>query len=284
MADKDGDHIAVLVLKVFMVLYPRLVEAGMVYRAIAPLYGIPNARNKNKVDKFFTTRLEYTEWLYKNFSKNNTILKPDGKKLSNVEAEEILYKNSDYTYDLNVFSNSYAINPILLEQVIYNIVKANQSKKDLYTFMKKSIESDKNFRFIKVDKVNNIVTIKGEYEELDQTIILNKVFMTDLEQLLQHVANNVLLSFIINDNPCSLYELVTKFENSAPKHIRRYKGLGQMKDLELQSTTLHPDMDRTLIRYTILSAADFITKMRYLETDKCRLLVGRVNTREDVMD
>lgn len=283
-SDKDGAHIAVLVLKIFMVLYPRLVEAGMVYRAIAPLYGIPNSRNKDKIDQYFTTRFDYTEWMYKNFSKSNVILKPDKSKLSNAEAEEILYKNSDYIYDMNVFSNRYAIDPILLEQVIFKIIEADRKKKELYNFMKKSIEADKRFRFIKVNNENSIITIKGEFNELIQTIILNRVFMNDLEQLLQHVANNVLLSFILNDKLCSLYELVSKFEKSAPSHIIRYKGLGQMNAKQLQCTTLHPDMDRTLIRYNVVSASEYITKMRALETDKCQLLVGRTNSREDIMD
>jgi len=281
--DADGSHIAVLVLKIFMVLYPRLVEASMIHRAITPLYGIPNARDKHKVDRYFTTRVEYTEWLYKNFSKNNTILKPDNKKLSSTEAEEILYKNVDYTYDINVFSKRYAIDPILLEQVIYRILEAKNNKKDLYTFMKKSIESDKKFRFLKVNKENDIVTIKGEFNELIQTIILSKGIMTDLKSLIDHVSNNVLISFILNDNLCTLYEFVTKFEKSAPSQIIRYKGLGEMDPDQLKVTTLHPDMDRTLVRYTLQSASDYITQMRALETNKCQLIVGLSNTREDLI-
>lgn len=277
--DTDGDHIATLVLKIFMILYPRLVEAGMIHRAIAPLYGMKNS--KGEVDRFFTRRVDFTDWLYNNFSKNYKIEKLDKTKLAPVLAKEILYKNSDYTYDMTVFSNRYAIDIILLEQIIFNIVDAEKNKKDLFKFMKKSIESDKRFRFIKIEQLaNKAISIKGEFNELNQTVILNETFLTDLEPLIHHVFSNSIKSFIVNGIVCSLYELMIAFEKSAPKNIVRYKGLGEMNGKDLSRSTLHPDKDRTLIQYTFESASAAITQMRYLEADKNRLLVGLSNNRE----
>lgn len=283
IADPDGEHITVLVLKVLMLLYPRLVEAGMIYSAVPPLYGVPSKNNKEKIERYFTTRADYTNWLYSNFNKSNNIEKVDGNKLSTIEAKDILYKNVDYVYDMDVFSNRYAIDVTLLEQVVFNIITAEKEKKDLYKFMKKSIESDKRYRFLKVSKEMDTVTIKGEFNDLIQTIILSKQFMNDLKILLQHVDDNPIWYFKLNGNVCSLHGFISAFEKSAPAHIIRYKGLGEMDEKQLQVTTLHPDMDRTLLRFNLQSANEVVVKMRALESNKIKLLEGRRNTREDLI-
>ena len=45
--DIDGNHISALLLRMFVMYFPQMIEAGMVYKAIPPLYSI-KVGNKNK--------------------------------------------------------------------------------------------------------------------------------------------------------------------------------------------------------------------------------------------
>ena len=55
-ADVDGLHIRTLLLKMFLVYYRPLVEAGRVYAAVPPLYSIKTDKNNNQ---FFTNEEDY---------------------------------------------------------------------------------------------------------------------------------------------------------------------------------------------------------------------------------
>lgn len=278
-ADPDGDHIAVLLLKLFMVLYPRLVEAGMVYRAIAPLYGLPG--RKGKVEKYFTTRYDYVQWLFDRYSKTNTICDINGRKLIPSEAKKILYDNADYTYDLNEYT--YRMSPRILEQIIFSYISAKNSNKDFFKVLKKDINSNKEFRFLKVTQENGIPIIEGEYDDLMQEAVCTPAFFDEIKHLIEHVEKNSSVQFILNEKSATLYQLMSSFESSAPASITRYKGLGEMNGYDLKVTTLHPDYNRTLIRYTMDSASKYIEEMRYLEADKNRILTGLKNTRNDLI-
>ena len=280
--DSDGDHIATLLIKFFIKFYPQLVEAGMIYRAMPPLYGLK--KKDGSIDKFFGTRAEYNEWLFKNFSKTNKIQKVDGKKLTPSIAIDILAKNEDYLYDFDSIGTTFAVDKILLEQIIFNIVGAKMNSQDLFKYMKKNISKDKRFRFLNVIRSKSgFIGIEGEYNQLIQSIYLTPQILQEFQPLIEHVKNNVIWNFILNGNHVSLYELLSAFQKSSPSNLTRYKGLGEMKPADLQLSTLHPDMERTLIRYNFANAAEAIKKMRYYETDKSRLLEGRRNTREDLI-
>ena len=58
-----------------------------------------------------------------------------------------------------------------------------------------------------------------------------------------------------------------------------------MSGLELGISTLRPDADRTLIRYTLEDAKEEVETIRYYESDRSRLLklVGIVR-RSDLLD
>ena len=60
---------------------PQLLEAGKVYRAVPPLYGVN--RGKNKTD-YFTDRIDIVRYIQKEFSKTNKI-SFNGKPLTSKE-------------------------------------------------------------------------------------------------------------------------------------------------------------------------------------------------------
>ena len=76
-----------------------------------------------------------------------------------------------------------------------------------------------------------------------------------------------------------------KFDQSTPTGIQRYKGLGEMADYQIAESTLRPDADRTLIRYTLEDAKAEIEAIREYESDRSKLLefVGTVK-RSDLLD
>ena len=46
-ADPDGNHISALLLRLFIMYFPQMIKAGMVYKAIPPLYSIKEGK-KNR--------------------------------------------------------------------------------------------------------------------------------------------------------------------------------------------------------------------------------------------
>ena len=79
-ADPDGNHIKALLLRFFILYMPQLIEAGKVYAALPPLYGIKLGKDKYI---YLRDRMEYVKYIQKEFSKNHKVSKADNKPLSN---------------------------------------------------------------------------------------------------------------------------------------------------------------------------------------------------------
>ena len=77
---------------------------------------------------------------------------------------------------------------------------------------------------------------------------------------------------IYKGSKASLYSVMKVYEATTPANRQRYKGLGEMNDGELGESTLRPDGNRTLIRYTIESAKDAINFIREYESDTKKIL------------
>ena len=63
-----------------------------------------------------------------------------------------------------------------------------------------------------------------------------------------------------------------QFEKYIPSGLSRFKGLGEMNADELGRSTLRPDGDRQLIRYTVEDIESQIQEMRYINSNKDTLL------------
>lgn len=269
-ADPDGKHISSLLLKFFLLYMPDMITHGRVYKAVPPLYSI---KNGNKYT-YLTDRLQYVEYVQKYFISNNTLTTTRGGKLTNKEISKILYENIDYTYDLESVANKYAIHYNLLELVVMNLDK---SVKELTKIIKKE------YRFMDVEIINNVPVIKGLIDGKYQTLFLNQQIINECGMLIEYVKKNDSMYYLLNNNTVSLYTLMKLFENNAPKNLQRYKGLGEMNPKQLAESTLHPDSNRTLIQYTMESAAKEIEMMRYLESNKTELLKDIKVSRLDIM-
>jgi DNA gyrase/topoisomerase IV subunit B len=78
---------------------------------------------------------------------------------------------------------------------------------------------------------------------------------------------------------------MTLYEKTQPSSIQRYKGLGEMDDVDLAQSTLYPGSDRTLIRYTMEDAKETLEAIREYESDSKKIitLVKNVN-RNDLLE
>lgn len=271
-ADVDGLHIRTLLLKFILMYMPQLIEEGRVYSAVPPLYGV----RKKKGMEYFTNRLDYVMYIQKIFTKNNTVATLRGNVLTQKEVTDLLYRNTDYIYDIETLSNRYAINPCLLELVVMNLDKDENTIREIVM---------SNYRFMKVYNKNNIIVIEGLIDSKYQTLFLNEQFKSDIAIIQQYVNNNANMYYNINNERKSLYEIMKLYEASSPSNINRYKGLGEMNAKQLAESTLHPDSPyRTLLRYTVESAKEELEMIKYLESNKQELIKDVKVSRTDLMN
>lgn len=276
MADFDGAHIAALLLRFFLLYFPFLIEAGMVYKAIPPLYSIKEGKRR----KYFTDNSDWTKYIQKSFMADNE-LKDNKKNLINSrDAMKLFITNADYVYFLKQAADTYLVDPNLLEMVLIHYI----SNKDNFNIEKLKKEVTTVYRFVTVEKVNNTIIISGSIQS-SVFIPINDKFMADCEEAINILKDNTSLHYILNGKKASIYAIMKAYESYIPAGRQRYKGLGEMKDGELGESVLRPDANRTLIRYTIEDAKEAIAFVREYESDSKKILnhVGVVH-RSDLLD
>jgi DNA gyrase subunit B len=247
----------------------------MVYKAIPPLYSIKQG-NKNK---YFTEQIDIVRYIQKKFLEKYTMT--IGKNiLSSKEVTLFLLDNIDYIYYLDRVSNTYALDPYLLEMVLNNYV----SNKNKISYEKLSKEVKSRYRFMNVEKAKGTIIVRGTIDKVN-TLIINDKFINDCSDILKIINNNKYLYYNINGEKKSIYEIMKLYEASSPSNIQRYKGLGEMNKDDLAESTLYPGLDRTLIRYTLDDIKEEIEAVREYESNPKMILtqVDKV-TRDDLLD
>lgn len=274
-ADIDGAHISTLLLRFFLLYMPQLLEAGKVYKAIPPLYGI---EKDGKVVQYITDPMEFAKFSNNAFSKNNTLENIDGKtKLRLNDIIVFLMNNEDYIYELTSTADNYAVDPRLLELALFQYYN-----KTSHPAMRKELR--KEFRFMDISKENNTLVYEGTIGTCN-TLFLNDKLISDCKKILAIIDKNDSLYYNMNGQISSIYQIMTKFKNSVPSNIKRYKGLGEMNADQLAVSTLRPDSNRMLVQYTLEDAKRDIEIVRQYESDKSKLFkfIGTVK-REDLLD
>ena len=257
-ADPDGAHIRTLLLR-FLFMYCRpLIEAGRVFAALPPLYGIPERGGY----RFFTDMVDFVKYIQKSFSQSFEVKTAKGKIMTQKEVTRLLYNNADYVSEMNKVANTYAIDPLLLEDILIN--------RDL-PFSKFSNVLKKKYRFLDCGQNGNIVTVKGVcYEKY------HEIFVTD--QLFAECRNVIPFlegsdpSYRLNDAVASLYMVMSQFNKFIPNRLDRFKGLGEMDPDMLGVSTLRPDGNRLLVQYTVDKFEKELEEMRYINSNKDLLL------------
>lgn len=273
-ADPDGAHIRTLLVKFILLYCPQIIQGGYLYAAVPPLYGVKvgttgSGKNKRDKMKYFTEMIDYVKYVQGLFIKNNDLRDIKNKPMTKTEITAILYKNMDYIKELRTVSDTFAIDPLLLEYILGNITLPLETNK--IPTLKRLIKT--KGRFLDVRKEKNTIVIDGLYEEKYHRIFLNDKMIKRCQNLLDHI-NNTPKGFILNGNKITLYELMNAFEQSSPKGLKRYKGLGEMDGWQLFESTFDPSdtSNRTLIQYTMESAKEEIELMKILNNDTKALL------------
>jgi len=253
--------------------FPQMIKAGMVYKAIPPLYSI----KEGKKNRYFIENTDMVKYIQKNFNQNYTVTDNKNNKISDKDMMKFFVKNADYNYYLKDIAQTYAVNPKLLEMVLYSYI----TNKNSFNIKKLKKEIESVYRFMSVDTKNNCVigTIEGS-----NFIPLTEKFIGDCGHILNIMNSNTDLIYKINKKPVTIFDIMTLYEKATPKNVKRYKGLGEMNKQDLAESTLDPST-RTLIQYTMESAKEDIEFIREYESDPKKILthVGSV-TREDLLD
>lgn len=276
-ADNDGAHIADLLLLMCLKMFPGLVEAGKVFKAVPPLYGIPMGKNRTQ---YFAERVDFIRYMQKEYFKKNNVTYMNGKPVDSTTFSNILLNYSDYQYDFFIISERYKLNPVLLE-----IVMSSYVKKEKFETLRKRITSE--FRFMENSNIVKVpggtIRIKGLINGRVETLFYNDRFIKDCEPIIEPikraVANNQ-LEFLVNGQKTGLYDLVTSAMESIGS-INRFKGLGEMNADQLAESTMSPDT-RTLIQYSVNDINESIKIIRQYDSNKKMILqkIGDIDRSE----
>ena len=278
-ADSDGEHIDALLLRYFVSYMPELIIAGKVYKLLPPLYGLPipgkaTGKYKKHKMKYFLDRMEYTEFVQKNFTSTFKVTTHTGATIKPSELSKLFYNNAEYVYELEPIAANHSIPPRLLEDIL---VLRNDPIKQFTNKLKSK------YRFITITESGNTKIISGSVDGAIRTVFVNNILIKECQKIIDILDINESYVYKVNGELVSLYQLMNLFRSSEPKEIQRYKGLGEMNGPKLFDSTLDPNT-RTLIRYTMDSAIETIDRMRYYNNNMRELLNDIKVTRFDVMD
>lgn len=274
-ADVDGFHIAALLERMFVMYFPQMITAGMVYKAVPPLY----ATKEGKKNKFFTEQIDITKYIQKVFLSKNTFCDLNKKPVESKNITIFFLRNVEYIYFLEKSADTYSINYNFLELVLFSYV---QNKGFDFKKLKKLITS--HYRFMDVYNENGTIVIRGTIE-MSNLIICDERFVNDCRNIIDIIKENDSFYYLINGKKMSIYDIMKLYDASTPSNIQRFKGLGEMDEDELAESTLYPGSDRTLIRYTIDDLKETLNIIREYESNTKKILedIGIV-TRDDLLD
>ena len=227
-ADVDGSHIRTLLLTFFFTYMRGMIESGYLYIAQPPLFKVSHG----KKETYLKNEVALDEYLFDRYV--NDIYLSD----SSVDLKELIDLISQYVNEVS--DSSYANN-------IFEVVTFYKSNEDRENVLKNITNIYWN---ISENEDNLILDSKKDHIVIPKIIINN---FLDKYQDLQKL--HTIKVFNKKDQLISFYLLsqLKKQLNDLAKsgiHIQRFKGLGEMNEIQLWETTLNP-ANRTLMQVSI---------------------------------
>lgn len=249
-ADVDGDHIAALLSAFFLKFYPDLVEDGIVFRAITPLYKLVDSVKKKKkkdedinMDDYLFNKASFFKLYEKHVaSKIRLALDSKGKYITDKQMTAFLAVNRDYYEQLDSLSKHYSLNPDVIEFIAYE-----------ENFMKKIGKLDKDLKVINGDTIDG--AYQGEFtniivddEFMDNILPLRKIiFEYNQGNLYYHMYEKFAHTDMTYKGEFTIGQIMNKCQKYEPEIELRYKGLGELDIAELKVLSMDP-RNRVLIR------------------------------------
>jgi DNA gyrase/topoisomerase IV subunit B len=211
----------------------------------------------------------------KTFLQKHTLGISKTKSLTNKEISMLFMRNADYIYFLEKTANTYAVNPYLLQLVLFHYVTNKSTVK--FDKLKKEVAS--SYRFMDVVKKSGIIAIQGTIDKYN-SIIMNDKFINDCKDILEIICRNDELVYLLDGKKTSLYDIMKVYNSTIPNGLQRYKGLGEMPREQLAESTLLPE-NRTLIQYTLEDAKALLHDIREYESDTKKILATITSVNRD---
>lgn len=252
---------------------PQLIEAGKIYCAVPPLYSI----TKGKENVYFNDQIDIIRYVQRYFSENNIVTDMKGNKISGKDLTVFLMINKDYVYEMEKVARTYALQPKLLEMVLYN-----RYNKQSLPALRKTIKSQ--YRFMNVTTRNGVDIVEGTIDK-SYKLFLNQRFLDECNVIFDMMSRNKEFEYKMNGKDATIYDIMRSYKDCEPSSLQRYKGLGEMDVDEIIESTMSPYGQRTLIRYTIGDVKEEIAAIREYESDMSKLFkfIGNLD-REDLLE
>lgn len=238
-SDIDGYNIGSLWSAYFLWVMPQIVQAGKLYRAIAPLYML-----YDKKHPYIMSKNEYYELFAEIVSKNMKLVDLDGNELTRKQMVEIISNNKDYYDEIIALTRYYRTHNEIIEFAL------------LYYGMRDFGKLLSN-KFPNLKYHENEEMIDGEYKSVHQYIMLGNTFKEKCKRLYNiiHDINEGNIYYRIIDRGeyingiHSLGSFFIMNQKYLPAVDRRLKGNGELPAEILWETTLNPK-NRELIKLT----------------------------------
>ena len=251
-ADIDGFGIRSIVAAFFFRFMPEIIENGLLYVVIPPLYEIDSSTNKFVVDK-----RDYVSRFIKNIVDIYSItINMTGQKLDKSRLSEFIYDTKDYIQDLSELSDHFRVNRHLIELLGYHAVMMSGWGIPDYEKADQLFESHQATFLVELQKVFPEVGysngyVRGIIDGRMQSIELNPRFFRRLAHIYPIYMNYGLFVSVKsgddNVRDMTISDFLTMTSKYRPKIITRFKGLGENDPEDLWDTTLNPN-NRSLIQ------------------------------------
>lgn len=263
-ADTDGGKISSGLSTFFHEhMYP-LVEAGIIMKAIPPLYRI----KKGKKEIYINNNAEYAEYIRKEISGNIEASRIEGKKhikMSGKEIEKLISDSFIYNRTLNQYSRKLIADTRLVEiaSVYYKDIiknKFDKFEKELKQ-LSKFIELKQNKKYYYLEGL-----VDKEYVRIDLTKS-NLHYLSELNNIIETKLDGQFKYYIEGHGNVYLSELLELLKKYEPAHKQRYKGLGEMNATQLWQTTMDPET-RSVMRLTTSNREKEMEQLCVLHSSK----------------
>lgn len=265
-ADVDGAHIRTLLLTLFYRQMPKLIEGGHVYIAQPPLYKVVYSDNK---ERYIKDEKELYKLLVEQGTKDTRLYvsKEAFEKDEAVSGEQLqsyLMSYNDAHNVINRFSrfvDSSVLTAIAAGAEI-SLSDEEDARKSVESIIEKLTDPDVVVEHQIVENVPTIIVKRTKYGNVIETKITPSFVETPDYLTLQ--STSTIFKNLLHPGACLLnqkrgketiqpisnfsevIEFVLKAGKATVKKMQRYKGLGEMKDVELEETTMDPAKRRLL--------------------------------------